>query len=85
MRLFIVGLGDKSEGMRIPVTATKRNRTFLQYNGREGWSRLDADILRQVANSIIRYFLKNPLPLRRKVGKETGKQQDQKTEPCFNG
>jgi len=49
VRLFIVGLGDENEGRRIPVTDTSGRRTFLQYQGQEVWSRLDADTLRQMA------------------------------------
>lgn len=49
VRLFIVGLGDENEGKRIPVTDESGRRTFLQYQGREIWSKLDADTLRQMA------------------------------------
>jgi Ca-activated chloride channel family protein len=49
IRLFIVGLGDENEGRRIPVTDTSGRRTFMQYQGQEIWSRLDADTLRQMA------------------------------------
>lgn len=49
VRLIIVGIGDENEGRRIPVTNEKGEKTFLKYNGREVWSRLDADTLRQMA------------------------------------
>jgi Ca-activated chloride channel family protein len=49
VRLFIVGLGDENEGKRIPVTDESGSRTFLKYQGREVWSRLDADTLREMA------------------------------------
>jgi len=49
IRLFIVGLGDENEGKRIPVTDESGSRTFLKYQGREVWSRLDADTLREMA------------------------------------
>jgi Ca-activated chloride channel family protein len=49
VRLFIVGLGDENEGKRIPVTDASGRRTFLQYQGQEVWSSLDADTLRQMA------------------------------------
>ena len=49
VRLLIVGLGDENEGKRIPVTDESGRRTFMQYQGREVWSRLDADTLRQMA------------------------------------
>lgn len=49
IRLFIVGLGDENEGKRIPVTDESGRRTFLKYQGREVWTRLDADTLRKMA------------------------------------
>ena len=48
IRLFIVGLGDENEGRRIPLTDESGNRTFMKYQGREVWSRLDADTLREM-------------------------------------
>jgi Ca-activated chloride channel homolog len=49
VRLFIVGLGDENEGKRIPVTDESGHRTFMKYQGREIWSRLDAETLRKMA------------------------------------
>ena len=49
VRLIIVGLGDESEGRRIPVTDESGRRTFLKYRGREIWTRLDGATLRQMA------------------------------------
>jgi len=49
VRLFIVGLGDENEGKRIPVTDESGHRTFMKYQGREVWSKLDADTLRKMA------------------------------------
>jgi Ca-activated chloride channel family protein len=49
VRLFIVGLGDENEGKRIPITDESGRRTFMKYQGREVWSRLDADTLREMA------------------------------------
>lgn len=51
VRLIAIGLGDENEGRRIPITDERGNRTFLTYNGREVWSRLDADTLRKMVNS----------------------------------
>ena len=51
MRLIIIGLGDEKEGRRIPVTDEKGNKTFLKYDGREVWTKLDADTLREMANA----------------------------------
>lgn len=49
VRLFIVGLGDENEGKRIPVTDESGQRSFMKYQGREVWSRLDAATLREMA------------------------------------
>jgi Ca-activated chloride channel family protein len=49
VRLFIVGLGDENEGKRIPITDASGHRTFMKYQGREVWSRLDAETLRKMA------------------------------------
>jgi Ca-activated chloride channel family protein len=49
VRLLIVGLGDENEGKRIPITDETGRRTFMKYEGREVWSRLDADTLRAMA------------------------------------
>ena len=49
VRLFIVGLGDENEGRRIPLIDESGGRTFMKYQGREVWSRLDANTLREMA------------------------------------
>lgn len=51
VRILAVGIGDENEGSRIPVTDESGTRTFLKYQGREVWSRLDADTLRQMVNA----------------------------------
>jgi Ca-activated chloride channel family protein len=50
MRLIAIGLGDENEGKRIPVINEKGEKTFLKYDGREVWSRLDADTLLKMVN-----------------------------------
>ena len=50
IRLIAIGLGDGNTGKRIPVTDELGNQVFLTYNGKEIWSRLDADTLRQMAS-----------------------------------
>jgi len=50
IRLIAIGLGDEGEGKRIPVRGPDGRMTFLQYNGQEVWSRLDADTLRRMVN-----------------------------------
>jgi Ca-activated chloride channel homolog len=58
IRLIAIGLGDEREGKRIPVTNEKGEKTFLKYQGREIWSKLDADTLRKMVNATPggRYF-----------------------------
>lgn len=51
IRLIAVGLGDESEGQRIPVLNEKGERAFLRHGGQEVWTRLDADTLRKMAAS----------------------------------
>lgn len=50
IRLITVGLG-KAQGERIPVydEQGRRTGTYLKHDGREVWSKLDADTLRQMA------------------------------------
>jgi len=51
IRLIAIGLGDENEGKRIPVTNEKGEKTFLKYQGREVWSKLDAASLRKMVNA----------------------------------
>jgi Ca-activated chloride channel family protein len=51
IRLLIIGLGDEKEGQRIPITMADGKTSFLKYNGREVWSRLDGETLRQMAEA----------------------------------
>lgn len=51
IRLIAIGLGDESEGQRVPVVSEKGERTFLRHGGQEVWSRLDADTLRKMVDS----------------------------------
>jgi Ca-activated chloride channel homolog len=49
VRLICVGLGNQTEGTRIPITGENGQRSFLKYNGQEVWSKLDAKTLREMA------------------------------------
>jgi len=51
IRIIAIGLGDENEGKRIPVTNNAGIKTFMKYDGREIWSRLDADTLRKMVNT----------------------------------
>jgi Ca-activated chloride channel homolog len=48
IRIIAIGLGDENEGSRIPITGANGEKTFLKYQGKEVWSKLDADTLRKV-------------------------------------
>ena len=48
VRIIAIGLGDDKAGSRIPITGPNGEKTFLKYKGREVWTKLDSDILRQV-------------------------------------
>ena len=51
IRLIAIGLGDETEGRRIPITNENGQRTFLTYQGQEVWSKLDAGTLRGMVNA----------------------------------
>jgi Ca-activated chloride channel family protein len=51
VRIIAIGLGDEDEGKRIPVRDESGDMTFLKYEGREVWTRLDATTLRKMANA----------------------------------
>ncbi len=49
IRIIAVGLGDPTEGARIPISAADGSKTFLKYEGKEVWAKLDDKTLRKVA------------------------------------
>ncbi len=51
VKIFTVGLGDSREGARIPVRDASGRLTFLQYEGQEKWSKLNDQLLKQLALS----------------------------------
>ena len=55
VRLIAIGLGDERVGQRIPVVRDQAGaaapKTFLQHQGQEVWSRLDAATLREMADA----------------------------------
>lgn len=48
-RLLVVGIGDASQGRRIPETGADGSRRFVQYRGREVWDKLHSGLLRKMA------------------------------------
>lgn len=49
VRIFTVGLGDTSEGARIPQRDTQGRLNFVQHDGQEIWSKMDEDLLEELA------------------------------------
>ena len=49
IRIITIGLGDEEEGSLIPITGPGGRQTYLEYGGERVRTRLDGDMLRQVA------------------------------------
>lgn len=49
VRLITIGIGDSSDGARIPITGDDGRRTFVTYQGKEVVSRLDTQTLQEMA------------------------------------
>ena len=49
IRVFTVGLGDRTQGARVPAEGNRANGKFLEYQGQQVWSKLNSSILEQVA------------------------------------
>ncbi|MBN2063962.1 MAG: VWA domain-containing protein [Sedimentisphaerales bacterium] len=50
VRIFVIGIGDKIEGSRIPI-AGAGSREYLKYEGAEVWTKLQDDSLKEIAVS----------------------------------
>ncbi len=50
IRIFTVGLGDMDQGARIPEASGRRSE-FVQYEGQQVWSRMNGQILSDVATA----------------------------------
>jgi Ca-activated chloride channel family protein len=48
VRIFTIGLGDIEQGARVPIESGGQ-RKYLQHDGQQVWSKLDGEILAQVA------------------------------------
>ena len=48
VRIYTIGIGDLDEGARIPITRNGQ-RTYLQHDGQEVWSKLDTRTLEDMA------------------------------------
>jgi len=50
VRVFTVGIGDASEGARIPISRSGA-RAWVVHEGQEVWSRMDPDLLSRIAEA----------------------------------
>lgn len=50
VRIFTIGLGDMRQGGRVPVQSNGQ-RDYLQYQGQQVWSKLDGQILSEIAQA----------------------------------
>ena len=49
IKIFTVGLGDSTEGSRIPIRSDSGGLTYLKDENQERWSKANQDILKQIA------------------------------------
>ena len=49
IRIFTVGLGDMDKGARVPAETENGNPDYLEYNGQPVWSKLNGQVLSQIA------------------------------------
>lgn len=49
IKIFTIGLGNRQEGARIPVRDEHGNLNFMQYAGKEIWSKMDEALLKKIA------------------------------------
>ncbi len=49
IRVFTVGIGDPDHGSRVPTANNGAGSAYLEYQGQQVWSKMDASILRDVA------------------------------------
>jgi Ca-activated chloride channel family protein len=47
--IYTIGVGDSSAGTRIPASVVAAQRTYMQYQGQEVRSRMQADLLLEIA------------------------------------
>lgn len=52
IRIFTIGLGDMNQGSRIPLDSqgSRQAQAYLQHEGQQVWSKLNGEILRQIAD-----------------------------------
>lgn len=50
IRIITVGLGDPTEGARIPRRDKEGGLSYQQYQGQEVWSKMEDNVLKEIAN-----------------------------------
>lgn len=53
IRIIAVGLGNADQGARIPISGPNGTKSFLKYQGKEVWTKLDEQTLRQIATATV--------------------------------
>ena len=51
IKIFTVGLGNRQEGARIPARDDQGNLQYIQYAGKEVWSKMDEALLKKIATT----------------------------------
>jgi Ca-activated chloride channel family protein len=51
IRVFTVGLGDDSQGARVPVRTARHQQSYLEHDGQQVWSKLDGRVLKEIATT----------------------------------
>ncbi len=51
VRIITIGIGSEKNGRKIPYTTEDGRKEFLQYNGKDVVTRLNADVLRKMAKA----------------------------------
>ncbi len=49
IKIFTVGLGDSSEGARVPIRDKSGKLQYLKYEGQEVWSKVNEPLLKEIA------------------------------------
>ena len=49
VKIFTIGLGDPTEGARVPVEGDHDGRSFLKHDGQEVWSKMQESLLTELA------------------------------------
>jgi len=51
IRILVIGMGDDVQGGRIPIVSEYGSKSFLEYDGEHVWTKLNENMLVEIANS----------------------------------